>query len=288
MATNIHNTCLICDCENLFPLKEYQSSFLVKCANCSFVFAHKIPSTEELVACYDTYPTLTISPITIKRYNELLDGFEKKKRTNNILDLGCGQGFFIETAKKRGWNVYGTEYRKQAIETCLAKGLNIHSGGLNDSPYPNNFFDIITSFEVIEHINNPVLELEKIHQLLVSDGYLYATTPNFNSLNRIFLGKNWCIIGFPDHLSYYTPKTINHLFTKSKFNKVSLKTTGFSYASIKNELKNSQAATRILDEQFRAKTEKSTFMAIAKQVVNAFLTLFGTGDTIKALYKKNS
>jgi hypothetical protein len=73
---------------------------------------------------------------------------------------------------------------------------------------------------------------------------------------------------------------------KSYFNKVSLKTTGFSSAYAKIGLKISQSPNRILDEQIRVKTEKSFFLNIAKQIINTCLTFLGTGDTIKAFYKK--
>src|SRR5947207_2946364 len=113
-----HTKCLICDSHKISPLKGYEKHDLAKCKNCGFVFMRAIPTIEELKNHYDTYSydeTQYLSPLTIDSYNSLLDEFEKFRKTNKILDVGCGVGFFLETAKKRGWEVYGTEYSKKAI-----------------------------------------------------------------------------------------------------------------------------------------------------------------------------
>src|SRR5690606_143762 len=96
-------------------------AYLVKCKSCSLVFSKRIPISDELAKHYQNYPRYTeLSPITLKRYNELLDYFEKFRQTNNLIDLGCSNGLFLEVAKSRGWNVFGTEYD----ESCIVWGKN--------------------------------------------------------------------------------------------------------------------------------------------------------------------
>ena len=121
------------------------------------------------------------------RYNELLDIFERYRKTSNILDIGCGVGYFLEEAKKRNWNVYGTEYSEQAVNICTEKGLNVKKGTTSSINFDKEFFDIITSFEVIEHINNPLEEIQSIYNILRDDGIFYLTTPNINSITRLLL-----------------------------------------------------------------------------------------------------
>ena len=182
---------------------------------CKFFFSKRIPSSDELQKNYETYGRNDyLSPITIKRYNELLDYFKRYRRNNRILDVGCGIGYFLEIAKKRGWDVYGSEYTEEAVETCTKKGILMNLGALKASDYESNFFDIITSFEVIEHINNPVSEIKTIHQILRPGSLVYLTTPNFNSLSRYILKDKWDIIRYPEHLCYYTPSTLFYLLTQ--------------------------------------------------------------------------
>ncbi len=211
---------------------------MVKCLACSFVFAQRIPTVAELEKHYEGYRRNDyLSPLTIKRYEELLDKLEPYRKTNNLIDVGCGIGYFLEVAKKRGWNVYGTEYTDSAVEICESKGISMKKGELNPDNYPEGFFDIITSFEVIEHINNPCQELLKFNKILRVGGCVYITTPNFNSLLRYVLKQDYSVITYPDHLSYYTPKTLKKVFSDNGFHKKWIKTIGISITLLLSGLK---------------------------------------------------
>ncbi len=180
---SIHYNCLICQSTRLKPLDRYKETHLIECVDCGFVFVQKIPSAQELLDYYDGYGRNDyLSPITIKRYNELLDSMEEYRKTNRILDVGCGIGYFLVVAKERGWEVYGTEYTDKALEICRGKGIRMQQGELDPSHFEMESFDIITSSEVLEHINYPVEEISKFHSLLRPGGLFYLKTPNFNSL----------------------------------------------------------------------------------------------------------
>ena len=98
---NRHTNCLICNSSKLVSLKNYERSYLVKCRNCHFVFSEKIPAQQTLIEHYTNYPREHyISPITIANYNKLLDKFEEYRKTNNLLDVGCGSGYFLVEAQK--------------------------------------------------------------------------------------------------------------------------------------------------------------------------------------------
>jgi 2-polyprenyl-3-methyl-5-hydroxy-6-metoxy-1,4-benzoquinol methylase len=291
MLPNKFTACLLCNSTQITPLESFSKDYLVKCKQCSFVFASKIPSTDELIAHYGTYPrSNTISAITIKRYNELLDKLEVFRKTNNLLDVGCGDGFFLETAKKRNWNVYGTEYTDVAIKLCLAKGIQMQQGKLDVNQYSPGFFDVISSFEVIEHINNPQEEISNFSTLLRSGGAVYVTTPNFNSLSRYYLKEKWNVIEYPEHLSYYTQKTLSDLFKKNNFSVHSFQSTGVSLSRIaagSNSEAPPVAVSEISkDEALRTKTETQLVFKIAKHLVNWLLTLFSVGDSLKGTFVK--
>ena len=181
-----HQNCLICEESNLEKFKGYFPKHpLVSCKNCGFVFMSQIPSLNELDKYYSSYSYENggyLSPLTIKSYQTLLDEFEKYRVSNRILDVGCGRGWFLEEAKKRGWEVFGTEYSSTAVNLCESKGILMKSGKLDPKSFDTTKeFDVITSFEVLEHINNPIEELQNIKKLLRKGGLFYCTTPNFNS-----------------------------------------------------------------------------------------------------------
>ncbi|MFT6246518.1 MAG: 2-polyprenyl-3-methyl-5-hydroxy-6-metoxy-1,4-benzoquinol methylase [Salibacteraceae bacterium] len=286
-----HFTCLVCKSDKLTKMTGYESAHLCKCGNCGFVFCQEIPSIKELEDHYDGYGRNDyLSPITIKRYNELLDEFEKYRSTNKILDVGCGIGYFLDEAKKRGWEVYGTEYTDEAVKICSDKGFNINKGKLDPGNYDPEAFDIVTSFEVLEHINNPIEEVGNFNSILRKGGLVYLTTPNFNSLLRYRLKAEYNVIGYPEHLSYYTPKTIKLLFNSSGFKKKKIKTTGYSKTRLKTSQGQSDQAyisESSDDEQMRHRIEKNKLLQFAKGSINFGLSLFGVGDSLKIWFEKN-
>lgn len=285
-----HKHCLICGSERLKHLKSYSEAHLVQCKSCNFVFSEFIPSEQELIEYYEGYGRNDyLSPITIKRYHELLDKFEPYKKTGRILDVGCGIGYFLEEAKKRGWEVYGTEYTQEAIDICEQKGINMQSGALNPSNYELESFDIITSFEVIEHINNPREELGYFNQLLRKGGLVYVTTPNFNSLLRYRLKSKYNVITYPEHLSYYTKNTLKNAFNLSGFQSKKILTTGISLTRLRTSKGTSEQAfisESSDDEKFRNKIEEKSHLQILKNAVNWILSVFGIGDSLKGYFLK--
>ncbi|MBM77813.1 MAG: hypothetical protein CL846_04970 [Crocinitomicaceae bacterium] len=285
-----HNSCLICKSSILNDLVTFKAAHLTKCKKCNFVFSKKIPSQQELIDHYDGYGRNDyLSPITIKRYNELLDEFEKFRKNGKIIDVGCGIGYFLEEAKKRGWEVYGTEYTDEAIKICKRKGITMQQGKLNPNNYNLEEFDIITSFEVLEHINNPIEELSNFYKILRKGGLVYLTTPNFNSISRYYLKSNYNVITYPEHLSYYTPKTIKYLFKKLNFKTLKIETTGISITRIKTSKGLSNQAfisEKSDDEILRNKIEKNFILQVFKTIVNFFLSLMGKGNSLKGWFIK--
>jgi 2-polyprenyl-3-methyl-5-hydroxy-6-metoxy-1,4-benzoquinol methylase len=288
---NIHKKCILCGSDKLVLLNKYQRAFLTSCKSCSFVFSRKIPSEQELVNHYQGYGRNDyLSPITIKRYHEILDSFEPYRKTNKLIDVGCGIGYFLETAKERGWEVYGTEFTDEAIQKCSEKGIKMEKGILDPENYMPEEFDIITSFEVIEHINNPIDELNSFHKLLRKGGLVYVTTPNFNSLLRYRLKSDYNIICYPEHLSYYTPKTLKKVFTRVGFKPNKIQSTGISLTRLKTSKKVSKQpfiSKESDDEKIRVQIENKKHLQFLKHLVNSFLTIIGKGDSLKGFFVKD-
>lgn len=289
---NTHSTCTLCGGKKIHQLKGYHEKGLIKCRECGFVFMEKIPSPEELNSHYGSYSYESsgyLSPLTIKSYNKLLDEFEPYRKTNNILDVGCGRGWFLAEALKRGWQVYGTEYSKTAVRICRETGINIKEGVLNASNFENEMFDVITSFEVIEHINNPNEELEEIYKLLRTGGLFYCTTPNFNSLMRYYLKADYNVIGYPEHLSYYTKSTLNKVTKRHGLRPIKFESTGISITRLKTSKKKSNEqliSKNSSDEILRTKLDSKWYLTLLKKFINFSLTLSNTGMTLKGYYLK--
>jgi 2-polyprenyl-3-methyl-5-hydroxy-6-metoxy-1,4-benzoquinol methylase len=253
----------------------------------------KIPTGTELDLHYSRYSYESegyLSPLTIKSYNLLLDEFEPYRKNNKILDVGCGRGWFLLEAQKRGWQVYGTEYSKAAINVCKENGIRIKEGTLDMSFFEDGSFDVITSFEVIEHINNPNEELRHLYKFLRQGGLFYCTTPNFNSVLRYYLKTEYNVIDYPEHLSYFTKSTLNKVAKQNGFLPIKFLSTGISLTRIKTSKKISQEkliAKDSADEVLRNQIENKWYLGVVKKIVNAFLTMTNTGMTLKGYYLRD-
>ncbi len=289
-----HKKCLVCDNVDISSLKGFESLCLVICNKCKFVFDKRIPTQKELEEFYRVYSYSQLKPIpkqTIISYNYLLDKFEDYRKIGNILDIGCGQGDFLVEAKKRGWNVYGTEYSDAAIELCQTRGINMHKGELLENDLESTTFDVITSFEVIEHINNPNDFMQVAYKKLRKNGMFYSTTPNFNSILRFFEKENFKMIAYPEHISFYTKKSIAYLGKLHSFKIAKIATTGLDLGRLKTAIKSEKKTVSM--EQRKGNTAKlqklsnaNIFMKLIKKTVNVFLTILGKGDTIKVFWLK--
>ncbi len=279
-----HSSCILCGSPRIQPLPRYAAAYLVRCKACSLVFVERIPTSDELIAHYEKYGRNEgISPITVQRYQELLDRFEPYRRKGRILDVGCGVGSFLVQAKGRGWDVHGTEYTDDAVAICRNKGLTIYQGPLHEENHDSGDFDVVTYFEVIEHINNPREDLAQVRALLRPGGLFYCTTPNFSSVSRALLREKWTVIDYPEHLTYYTARTLSRLLRQHGFRVRRVESTGFSltrYRAGTGSAEKYSIGGESEDERLRQHLEKPMGRVI-KKVVNSALTLVRKGDSLK-------
>ena len=178
----------------------------------------------------------------------------------------------------------------KAIQICSTNGIKMKKGILNPENHIPEEFDIITSFEEIEHINNPIQELNSFHKLLRKGGLVYVTTPNFNSLLRYRLKSDYNVICYPEHLSYYTPKTLKKVFTCVGFKTKKIQSTGISLTRLKTSKKVSKQpfiSKGSDDEKIRVQIENKKHFQFLKYLVNILLSIIGEGDSLKGWFIKN-
>lgn len=282
-----HEQCLLCGSVRLSQRPAFQEAYLVSCLDCSFVFSQRKPTEEELMRYYQSYPRDTaLSPITRGRYLALIDYLEKYRKTNNLLDVGCGDGHFLEVAKDKGWKVYGTEFTDEAMSVGEKRGIVMRKGRLKEISFEPKFFDVITSFEVLEHIDDPQDEAKAMYAALRSGGGCYITTPNFGSFSRVLFGPKWNVICYPEHLGYFGKKTLIGLFRSVGMPLVSMATTGFSLDRFSAAVSGGHSTGKRMDESFRQQAERNLVLQGVKNVANRMLDVVGMGDTLKAEFRK--
>lgn len=284
--------CPACGAEKKIPYEPLKAHHLVRCASCGLVFTALEPSNADLVAFYSRYQSVEdISQVTLARYEEVLDSFEPFRNTGHILETGCGSGIFMARAALRGWQVHGTEIGANALTAASARGVQMSDGPLDPKNYPPDHFDIVCSIEVIEHLKDPRAELRNVMAVLRPGGLFYVTTPNFNCLARRLSPGTWNVASFPEHLSYFTPRTLDHMLTGAGLVKRGLVTTGFSvYRWIvrHDPLLVNKGRAKKKEESIRAALETKPTLRVVKRMANALLNLSRLGDSMKAFYIKPS
>lgn len=270
----------------------------MRCKDCGVTFARRWPGDAELDDHYRGYGHAWFdSSITRLRYRELLATFEPHRRTNGLLDIGCGAGYFLEEARTRGWRVWGSEYGGRALEMARARGLEVFQAPLTLDTFAAASFDVVTAFEVFEHLRDPVHEAEVVAHVLRPGGLLYCTTPNFNSLSRRVLGPWWNVVDYPEHLWYFTPRTLRDCLGRLGFVPERLDTTGVSIHRLRRSLHPMAAGARSAyttaaattdDERLRGAIESSGLLRAGRATINAALSAVGAGDTTKGWFRRSN
>ena len=282
--------CPQCGSEKKVPYSPLAPHHLVACGDCGLVFTALQPSTEDLLAFYSRYLMVEdISPVTLVRYEEVLDSFEPFRKTGRILETGCGSGIFMQRAALRGWRVHGTEIGSHALVAAQTRGVDMVEGPLDPVNYPPDHFDIVCSIEVIEHLRDPRHELSNVMAVLRPGGLFYVTTPNFNCLARRVSPSDWNVASYPEHLSYFTPRTLDRMLSAEGLKKRGLTTTGFSFYrwQVRHDRSSvNKSAAQRKEESIRSALEHKPYLRLTKRLANGLLNLFQLGDSMKAYYIK--
>jgi len=122
-----------------------------------------------------------------------------------LLDVGCGDGTLLQRMRARGWHVAGVETDPAAAGQARRRldDAAIHAGPLAEAPFPEDFFDAVTLYHVIEHLTDPSLDLARCHSLLRPGGRLVLSTPNSQSLGRQRFERDWLHWDPPRHLRIF-------------------------------------------------------------------------------------
>lgn len=229
--------CLVCQNtnKNLFKVRyTKENCAVVECQNCSF---HFIPPYYRQQIDYTEYKSSDVTA-EIKRSNQWLkiqrnllrfQLIQKYKKNGKIYDVGAGFGHFMLTGKQLGYQVTGIEMSRANVEFAKKElNLPVKYGNFLDED-EHQKYDIITLWDVLEHIDEADEVVQKAAMLLNPDGYIFIQVPQWGSFFQSIMKDKWWAMGL-DHVNYFSKKTITKL----------LAAYGFEVKTIKSsiELKN--------------------------------------------------
>lgn len=146
--------------------------------------------------------------------------------TGDVLDVGCGYGYFMQVASDAGFRPFGIDLSEAAVERASARFPGrVFRGTLNDSALPSEQkFDVVFASHVIEHVTAPVGFVRSVVARLKPGGLVVLVTPNIESLLSRVSGARWVSFKIPEHVAYYSPATIRALIRRAgSFGAISVK-----------------------------------------------------------------
>lgn len=148
----------------------------------------------------------------------------KEIKGGKILDVGCGVGDTLVLLKELGWETYGMDIDAKAVMIAKKRGVDhVRVGFYQDIiSYPDNYFDAVRLYHVIEHLDNPLRCLRLVNKKLKKGGQLIIGTPNAKSFLSHLFGTYWYNLDAPRHLVLFSPITLEQAVKRTGFRSVTI------------------------------------------------------------------
>lgn len=206
----------------------------MQCSKCNLVFVFPLPSAEQQKKWYDdsyekgVYKIFSESENLRKMVNKKrFEDISKFNTQGKLLDVGTSTGIFLDIAESHGLETYGVELSSESFEK-IKSTHKVFNNTLEKVNFQENFFDVITMFDVIEHLIDPNSSIKEISRIIKSEGLLIISTPDISCWHSKIMGKKWAAISPTEHLNYFSPKSIKFLLEKH----------GFTIIELRKDLKN--------------------------------------------------
>jgi 2-polyprenyl-3-methyl-5-hydroxy-6-metoxy-1,4-benzoquinol methylase len=195
----------------------------IKCRNCHLIYVNPIEKASKINEAYfqrkdvdaliirETRLTATESQVgLIKRYGN----------GTRLLDVGCGEGFFLFNASKAGYTTKGIEISQDVAEYARREfSLDVEAKPFEELRFAENYFDVVTLWQVLEHVPYPLMVLKEVHRILKPGGLLATSTPDIEGiLAKIFRRKWWNLRRL--HINQFTAKTLTGMLNRAGFKNV--------------------------------------------------------------------
>jgi len=196
----------------------------VKCKNCNLIYVNPIRKGSKINEAYSQRKSFDAAIIKESRLRAAESQVGLVKKYNDgvrLLDVGCGEGFFLFNASKAGYTAKGIELSQDAAAYARREfGLDVEAKPLEEMQLPENYFDVVTMWQVLEHVPFPLMILKEVHRVLNQGGVLVITTPDIESrLAKVFQRRWWNVRML--HINQFTTKTLTNILKNAGFKNIS-------------------------------------------------------------------
>lgn len=199
---------------------------MVRCPNCGCVQVRELPAVAEIEAFYGTaYLDKYTAGMSQERFCREMPARHHAKLglvrrvagVGRLLDVGCGEGLFLEQASRVGFDCWGCDY---GLRSAYPDGVRVRTGTLdaeNGLPFPDNHFDVVTCWAVIEHVRLPHLAVREMCRVLRPGGFLFCDTPLCNDLCERLVSARSHWFCPPEHLHVFGARGLRVLLEEGGF-----------------------------------------------------------------------
>jgi len=174
--------CPLCGDDEAYAVLEWQGRRMVRCHRCSLLYRNPRPTVSDLQGSYtEKWTNLEweerVADRRTHQFRRFLDSFPG--RPGRLLDIGCGYGFFLKMAEERGWEVVGVDLDPKGIAYAKERlRVNAFLGNLRDVHLPDGSFDLVTLWNVVECVPDPLELLRQLRPVLREGGTVFIRTQN--------------------------------------------------------------------------------------------------------------
>jgi putative flippase GtrA/SAM-dependent methyltransferase len=192
---------------------------IVQCADCGLLYQNPHEDETTIEEQYAQVEDPTYERETegrIRTFSRLLDRLERYVRPGQMVDVRCYTGVFLDLARARGWRVLGVEPSLWATRKGQEKGHIVISASLRNAGLSAESFDLVSLWDVLEHLHDPLGDLREMYRILKPGGVLGLSTMNAGSLFAKLAGAHWPWY-MRMHFYYFTPGTITRMLRAAGF-----------------------------------------------------------------------
>jgi 2-polyprenyl-3-methyl-5-hydroxy-6-metoxy-1,4-benzoquinol methylase len=204
---------------------------IVQCRRCGLVYTNPRLDKCDIL---DTYRAVQ-DPLYVEEREGRVLTFERHLRPlekmtglpneRPLLDVGCYIGVFVGIAARHGWEAWGLEPCRWAVEQGHSQGLHIVQGTLDTAALPEEYFEVITLWDVIEHLTDPCRALQHAHRLLRPGGWVVVHTIDIESCFARLMGSRWPWL-MEMHIYYPSRHTLRRMLEQCGFSVFHIKPQG--------------------------------------------------------------
>jgi 2-polyprenyl-3-methyl-5-hydroxy-6-metoxy-1,4-benzoquinol methylase len=195
---SVPSHCIVCDSARFGTLFSKGGRAFIKCEDCGLVIVDPLPTPEELQEFYDRdYELETGGGTALSAAEHMAHatarhrlGIVEQFATGRLLDIGCSTGFFLQESSQRGFEADGIDLSRTAVAEARASKLNAYAATV-ETYQGGAQYDVVTAFDVMEHVLDPAAFLRSVSRLLKPAGILVLTTPDTGSLTCRLMGRRW-------------------------------------------------------------------------------------------------